>query len=76
MSTFDTKLNSGVSPPFGSPGGRAVLNAVVRRNKMKKLGTWNVRSLYTFGKVDCVLKEMDRMKLDILGVSEMRWIGN
>ncbi|VEN57771.1 unnamed protein product [Callosobruchus maculatus] len=45
-------------------------------NKTKariRIGTWNVRSLYMAGKLDNAIKEMKRLKVDILGVSEVRW---
>ena len=41
-----------------------------------KIGTWNVRSLYQAGNLDNVVKEMGRMKIDILGICEHRWTGN
>ena len=40
-----------------------------------KIGTWNVRTLYQTGKLGQVLKEMRRYKLEILGISELRWTG-
>ncbi|XP_044755090.1 craniofacial development protein 2-like [Coccinella septempunctata] len=39
----------------------------------KKVGTWNVRSLFQAGKVDSVINEMQRLVVDILGCSEVRW---
>jgi len=38
-----------------------------------KIATWNVRSLIKDGKLENVLKEMERMKLNILGVSDTQW---
>jgi len=38
-----------------------------------KIATWNVTSLVEDGKSENVLKEMERMKLDILGVSDTQW---
>ena len=35
-------------------------------------GTWNVRSMNR-GKLEVVMGEMDRIGLELLGVSEMRW---
>ncbi|KAG1673509.1 Craniofacial development protein 2 [Nymphon striatum] len=40
-----------------------------------KIATWNVRTLYQKGKLDNVNQEMDRMNLNILGLSEVRWTG-
>ena len=36
-------------------------------------GTWNVRTLYQAGKLDNAIREMEDMKLDVLGISETRW---
>ena len=38
------------------------------------IGTWNVRSMYQ-GKLEVVKQEMARMNIDILGISEVKWIG-
>ncbi|CAF2167098.1 unnamed protein product [Rotaria magnacalcarata] len=39
--------------------------------KTQKIGTWNVRSMNQ-GKLDIVKLEMERMKIDILGISELK----
>ena len=36
--------------------------------------TWNVRSMNQ-GKLEVVKQEMTRVKIDILGISELRWTG-
>ena len=38
-------------------------------------GTWNVRTLNELGKLENVIREMDRMKISLMGLSEVRWIG-
>ena len=38
------------------------------------IGTWNVRSMNQ-GKLEVVKQEMPRVNVDILGISELRWIG-
>ena len=40
------------------------------------LGTWNVRTLYQAGKSAQVAKEMQRYKLMLLGLCEVRWLGS
>ena len=86
MALFNVKL-SGVSiPPIGSPGGNA-LNVTMPKKpnspgKIKvydnriRIATWNIRSLFMAGKFANVEKERCRLKLDILGFSEVRWLGS
>ena len=38
------------------------------------IGTWNVRSMNQ-GKLQVVKQEMARVKINILGISELRWTG-
>ena len=38
------------------------------------IGTWNVRSMYQ-GKLKVVKQEMARVDINILGISELKWIG-
>ena len=40
---------------------------------VRRIATWNVRTMYQSGKMDNVLKEMKRLKINILGVCEVRW---
>lgn len=42
-------------------------------NKTSQMATWNVRSLLQTGKLANAVKEMKRMNIDILGLSEVRW---
>jgi exonuclease III len=46
-----------------------------KRKNTYKIATWNVRSMYE-GKLDIVQKEMNRIGIDILGISKMKWIGS
>ena len=39
-----------------------------------RIGTWNIRSMNQ-GKLVVVKQEMARVNIDILGISELRWIG-
>ena len=43
--------------------------------KHLRIGYWNVRTLLQTGKTSQLLREMVNYKLDILGVSEVRWTG-
>ena len=49
---------------------------ILKVNTQKRIGTWNVQSMFQTGKVANTIKEMRRLKVDILGVSEMRWPGS
>ena len=40
-----------------------------------RIGAWNVRTMYEDGRTEQVLGEFRRLRLDILGISESRWIG-
>ena len=44
-------------------------------NKAKKIASWNVRTLLVKGKLENVKHEIKRLKLNILGMSEVRWTG-
>ena len=38
------------------------------------IGTWNVRSMNQ-GKLEVVKQEMERVNINILGISELKWTG-
>ncbi|XP_061738805.1 craniofacial development protein 2-like [Nerophis ophidion] len=40
-----------------------------------RVSIWNVRTLFQCGRMDQVLKTMRDYRLDILGISEIRWTG-
>ncbi|KAL9965582.1 hypothetical protein ACROYT_G029403 [Oculina patagonica] len=40
-----------------------------------RIGNWNVRTMYTAGNVAQVVRLMNQMKVQIMGISECRWIG-
>ncbi|XP_044757746.1 craniofacial development protein 2-like [Coccinella septempunctata] len=76
MSTFNSKYSGCInSSSIGSPG-RTVLNVSFRKANLRKplgIGTGNVRSLFEAGKQANLTQEMNRLKLDILGVAETWW---
>ncbi|CAM4979656.1 unnamed protein product [Rotaria socialis] len=39
------------------------------------VGTWNVQTLWTAGKLELLRNEMKRFRYDIIGISEVRWTG-
>ena len=77
-------VNNTAVSPHGVSSGRSAngdTQVVIKRNprrkkKRLKIGTWNVRTLYQVGKLDNLIIEMKRMKVDILGISEVRWTGS
>jgi hypothetical protein len=40
-----------------------------------RFGLWNVMSLYRAGSLKTVSRELDKYKLDLVGVQEVRWEG-
>jgi hypothetical protein len=38
-----------------------------------RFGTWTVRSLYRAGSLKTVARELEKYKLDLVGVQEVRW---
>ena len=44
--------------------------------EVSRIGTWNVRKLFQSGKTAQLLREFDVYRMDILGISEMRWTGS
>ena len=54
---------------------QATVSNVDRCSGGLRMTTWNVRSLYREGSVHNVMREMTRMNIDILGLSEVRWPG-
>jgi hypothetical protein len=46
-----------------------------RCTKPYAMGTWNVRGM-SLGKLDIVKQEMQRTRTDIVGISELHWIGS
>lgn len=44
--------------------------------QITQIGTWNLRSIHLPGKLANVVKEIKRMRIDILRIAEHRWIGN
>ncbi|GFO33719.1 craniofacial development protein 2-like [Plakobranchus ocellatus] len=47
----------------------------IKTDKISKIATWNVRILHQKGKLENIVKEMERMTLIILGLAEARWTG-
>ena len=68
--------NSDISDPDRRLNNRETRNRESYNNRrVIKIGTWNVRTMSPNGKIEEVQKEMKRMNLGILGLSEVRWPG-
>ena len=50
--------------------------SIVNPKLETRIGNWNVRTMFETGKAGQVAQEMERYKLDILGISECRWRGS
>jgi hypothetical protein len=40
-----------------------------------RFGTWNIKSLCWVGAIKSVVRELEKYKLDLVGVQEVRWEG-
>uniref|UniRef100_A0A7I4YL78 Endo/exonuclease/phosphatase domain-containing protein n=1 Tax=Haemonchus contortus TaxID=6289 RepID=A0A7I4YL78_HAECO len=52
-----------------------IRNAVFSPKNQTFVATWNVRKLNQTGNLAQLLREFDEYRLDILGISEVRWLG-
>eukprot|EP00795_Rhopilema_esculentum_P017254 gene17254-8815_t len=52
------------------------INCIIFRSGRSKIATWNVQTLYQAGKLDNVLREVDRMKINCVDLCEVRWPGD
>ena len=57
------------------PGRRRATAAMARTDSTKRIATWNVNTLFQVGKFENLKREAERMNLDAIGVSEVRWTG-
>ena len=51
------------------------MNAKTFRNKIQRIATWNIRTLYQPKRLDNFTLEMNRMRIRCLGVCKVRWTG-
>src|SRR5215469_16599070 len=49
--------------------------ATVPSTRKFRIATWNVRTLYQIGKLENVERDMNRLRVDMLDLSEVRWPG-
>lgn len=60
-------------PPSSTIKNKENIERVQIYDRTVRIATWNVRSLFMPGKLANAEAEMSRMKIDILGLSEVRW---
>ena len=75
--TNDSRKNEGTEPKQKQ---YPVVDVTGDRSKVRCckeqycIGTWNVRSMNQ-GKLEVVKQEIERVNIDILGISELKWTG-
>ena len=73
----NSRKNEGTKP---NQKHHAVVDVTGDRSKVRCckeqycIGTWNVRSMNQ-GKLEVIKQEMARVNIDILGISELKWMG-
>lgn len=73
--SFDT--SDRVVPSSDPSEGSLVVIQRTHNNNLTclQVGTWNVRTMNSSGKLKNIKIEMDKTKLDILGLCEVKWKG-
>ena len=80
------RIKQGLSPLLGDQGrgeklATEKLTSTKATEKLKiakntlTVGTWNVQTLCTTGKLELLRNEMKRFRYNIVGISEVRWTG-
>ena len=64
-------LGGRVSPQQGTFDRHPVTSCYLR--KKTRIAIWNVRTINQPGKLEYITREASRLKLDVLGLSEVRW---
>ena len=55
---------------------RPIHAKILSAKSTTRIGTWNVWTLYQCGKLAQLCKEFGNYRMDIMGISEMRWTGS
>lgn len=61
--------------PFNGTGVRRIPGGKLMKTRKIRMGTWNVRGMKKHGKLSNIILEMERLNIDILGLSETKWTG-
>ncbi|GFO08927.1 endonuclease exonuclease phosphatase domain containing protein [Plakobranchus ocellatus] len=83
VSNIKGVCDSNPNPSFGrdshvqqvAPGRHPASAPKIDIDQSSKKAKWNVCTLYQKGKLENVIKEMNRIKIIILGLAEQRWTG-
>ncbi|XP_062914140.1 craniofacial development protein 2-like [Mobula hypostoma] len=71
----DTSLGRVDSRQQGIPDHHQATAHKIKVTQKKSIATWNVRTLYQAERLDNVINEMERLKINIMGIREVHWIG-
>ena len=67
----EAEPKQGRCPPLDMSGGESIVRSC---KEQYYIGTWNVTSMNQ-SKLEVVKQEMARVNIDILGISELKWMG-
>ena len=80
--TNDWTSRAGINDAAGpKPSGRSAADVAMHERQsvslksVGRIGTWNVRSMMQ-EKLEIVQREMERTGIEIMGISELRWVGS
>ena len=48
---------------------------IISTKRVATLGTWNVRTLYAAGAAAVLVKKLERLRWDVIGLAETHWTG-
>ena len=54
---------------------RRLTTSLTKTKVNVNIGCWNVRTLYSIVKSAQLAREMDKYKIDVMGISQCRWMG-
>ena len=68
-------LDSMTLPDQSQTEVRRLTPSLTKPNVNVNIGCWNARTLYSIGKSAQLVREMDKYEIDVMGISECRWMG-
>ena len=66
-----TAITKSREDPNGLTGTQ--MPSITTPKNITRIGCWNVRTMFQIGKTVNIIREFNRYKLDIMGLSEVRW---